>query len=318
MPIRRSDSPGAAMRFTAPAHLMRAAPIPSTWQRAAANNGAATLLHEVMRDALRAPVGPTGRGWTCRVSGEALWIEASPALPGGAAVADDPRRYITLGSAAEKLAHAAQARGLTAEARLHPVNGAVLVMTLSPDPARSWPFVEPQAGDDATATAGVPLGETDLQRLQAAGCGHGVRLVLLTAREALDKALGLVSSGALAGLNPALFAAELAEPASLGVHDGWMMSLFFRPGFEGLATGTMDGVAAGIALFLPERGDRAHWIATGRCGERFARLAAQMGVRNAFLDQLVLTGLLPPTRASRERAGAGAGGGFAGVPVPHI
>ena len=43
--------------------------------------------------------------------------------------------------------------------------------------------------------------------------------------------------------------------------------------------------AAGIAVFVARRHDKAAWIETGRAYERFALQATALGIRNAFINQ---------------------------------
>jgi hypothetical protein len=45
--------------------------------------------------------------------------------------------------------------------------------------------------------------------------------------------------------------------------------------------------SAGIAVFVSDSNDKAHWVETGRCYERFALQAAALGIRNAHLNQPV-------------------------------
>jgi hypothetical protein len=45
--------------------------------------------------------------------------------------------------------------------------------------------------------------------------------------------------------------------------------------------------SAGIAVFVGQLADKAHWVDVGRCYERFALQATALGIRNAFLNQPV-------------------------------
>jgi hypothetical protein len=45
--------------------------------------------------------------------------------------------------------------------------------------------------------------------------------------------------------------------------------------------------SAGIAVFVGQAADKAHWVDVGRCYERFALQATALGIRNAFLNQPV-------------------------------
>ena len=44
---------------------------------------------------------------------------------------------------------------------------------------------------------------------------------------------------------------------------------------------------AGVAIFVLDKNDKAHWLEVGRCYERFALQATALGIRNAFINQAV-------------------------------
>jgi len=62
--------------------------------------------------------------------------------------------------------------------------------------------------------------------------------------------------------------------------------------------------SAGIAVFVSDASDMAHWIEAGRCYERFALQATALGVRNAFLNQPVEVGTIRPQSAGAVGLGA--------------
>ena len=66
-----------------------------------------------------------------------------------------------------------------------------------------------------------------------------------------------------------------------------LMRLFFTPKSENDKYAQQVRNAAGLAVFVSQQNDRAHWVETGRCYERFALQATAMGIRNAFLNQAV-------------------------------
>jgi hypothetical protein len=81
-----------------------------------------------------------------------------------------------------------------------------------------------------------------------------------------------VSSG-----NPAI-------PAWLGnLAFGW----FYTVKGENDKIARQIGNSAGIAVFVGEAADKAHWVEVGRAYERFALQATALGIRNAFLNQPV-------------------------------
>jgi len=56
--------------------------------------------------------------------------------------------------------------------------------------------------------------------------------------------------------------------------------------------------SAGIALFVAQSADKAHWVDVGRCYERFALQATALGIRNALVNQPVEVSSVRPQFAS--------------------
>ena len=152
-------------------------------------------------------------------------------------------------------------------------------------------------------------------QLKQAGTGDGVSVRLLTARRAMEGVLEYVVAGNTAQMNDAAFVAELKAWIRFGsdevlrTGDGlfagasgnpalprWlgspMMGLFFTSKSENERYARQIRNAAGIAVFVSERNDKAHWVEAGRCYERFALQATAVGIRNAFLNQPVEVGTL--------------------------
>jgi hypothetical protein len=64
---------------------------------------------------------------------------------------------------------------------------------------------------------------------------------------------------------------------------GW----FFTPKSENDKYVRQIRSSAGIAIFVGQSADKAHWVEVGRCYERFALQATALGIRNALLNQPV-------------------------------
>jgi len=95
-----------------------------------------------------------------------------------------------------------------------------------------------------------------------------------------------------------LFAGATGNPALprwLGIR---VMDLFFTPKSENERYARQIRNSAGIAVFVSERNDKAHWIEAGFCYERFALQATALGIRNAFLNQPVEVGAKRPQFAA--------------------
>jgi hypothetical protein len=77
-----------------------------------------------------------------------------------------------------------------------------------------------------------------------------------------------------------------------------VMGLFFTPKSENERYARQIRNSAGIAVFVSDVSDKAHWVETGRCYERFALQATDLGIRNAFLNQPVEVASVRPQFAS--------------------
>jgi hypothetical protein len=224
---------------------------------------------------------------------------------------DDHHVFVSLGCAAENLVHAALAHGLDAQARFDATRGAVQV-ALAPTPAQASPWFRAIPARQCTRGDydGQPLSRDELHLLEIAGTADGVRMLLVTDRPAMERTLDYVVQGNTAQLADAAFVRELKAwilfnaADALRTRDGlfsvcsgspalptWLGDLAF--GWFFTAKGENDKIArqvrssAGLAVFVGESADPAHWVEVGRAYERFALQATAMGIRNAFLNQPV-------------------------------
>jgi hypothetical protein len=77
-----------------------------------------------------------------------------------------------------------------------------------------------------------------------------------------------------------------------------MMGLFFTPKSENERYARQIRNSAGIAVFVSDVSDKAHWLETGRCYERFALQATALGIRNALLNQPIEVASVRPQFAT--------------------
>lgn len=224
---------------------------------------------------------------------------------------DDHHVFVTLGCASENLIQAALAHGFAASPGFHATEDTVRV-TLTPAAARASPMFLALASRQCTRGDydGRPLSGDDLRLLERAAASDGVRLLMLTERPAMERVLAHVVQGNTA---------QMADPAFLGELKSWMRfhgadAARARDGLSSMSSGNPaiptwlgelafdwfftargenDKIArqvrssAGIAVFIGESADKAHWIEVGRACERFALQATALGIRNAFLNQPV-------------------------------
>ena len=168
---------------------------------------------------------------------------------------------------------------------------------------------------------GKPITNNELGLLERAGTSAAVRVLLLTERSAMDRVLDHVVQGNTAQMADPAFVKELktwirfngAEAVRTG--DGlysaasgnpsiptWIGDLafgwFFTPRSENDKYARQIRSSAGIAVFVGQTVDKAHWVEVGRCYERFALQATALGIRNAFLNQPVEVASVRPQFAA--------------------
>jgi hypothetical protein len=285
-----------------------------TWRLGALSgfNGAA-LSRELVRYATLAPSSHNTQCWKFAVSGDGNAITILPDLlrrcP--AVDPDDHHMFVSLGCAAENLVQAALAHGLKAEVNFDAAREAVHV-ALAPVTAHATPLFNAIASRQCTRGDydGKPLSNAELTLLESAGTSNGARMMVITERMAMERVLEQVVQANTAQIADPAFVKELkawvrfngADAVRTG--DGlfsattgnptiptWLGELafgwFFRAKSENDKYARQIRSSGGIAVFVGQTADKAHWVDVGRCYERFALQATALGIRNAFLNQPV-------------------------------
>ncbi len=290
---------------------------------AAGTSDRTSRLRELVRCATLAPSSHNTQCWKFRLRENRIDIEPDLSRRTPVVDPDDHHLFVSLGCATENLAHAALAQGLQANATFEPSGAGAISVGLEPTRALESPLFKAIAERQCTRGDydGKPLAAEELRRLEQAGTGKGVRVILLTQRQDLEKVLEYVVAGNTAQMNDPAFMAELeawirfSHTESVETGDGlfsgasgtpamprWlgsrMMSLFFTPKSENERYARQVRNSAGIAVFVSDAGDKAHWVEAGRSYERFALQATALGIRNAFLNQPVEVGSARPQFAA--------------------
>jgi hypothetical protein len=283
----------------------------------------AQLMNELVRYATLAPSSHNTQCWTFRLQEQAIVIAPDLARRCPSVDPDDHHLHVSLGCATENLSHAALAAGLHAEARFDPLGPGAITVHLESTRASVTPLF--QAISERQCTRGdydgKPVSNDELRLLERAGTGNGVRAMLMTESANMEKVLEYVVSANTAQLDDAAFVSELkswirfsaaeAQRAGDGLFAGttgspvlprWLgsplMRLFLRPKADNERYARQIRNSSGIAVFVSDANDKAHWIEAGRCYERFALQATALGLRNAFLNQPVEVGAIRPQFAS--------------------
>jgi hypothetical protein len=282
-----------------------------------------SLMRELVRHAALAPSSHNTQCWRFQPQPRSIVIKPDLSRRCPAVDPDDHHLFVSLGCATENLVHAALANGLRADVRFDPGGDGAINVGLESTRAVDSPLFQAIAKRQCTRGDydGQPIAADDLGLLERAGSGQGVRVVLLTAVPDMEKVLDYVVAANTAQMNDPAFVAELktwirfGNDEALRTGDGlfaglagnpamprWlgsrMMGLFFTLKSENERYARQVRNSAGIALFVSESSDKAHWIEAGRCYERFALQATALGIRNAFINQPVEVGALRPQFAS--------------------
>ena len=272
----------------------------------------AAQMKEMVRYATLAPSAHNTQCWRFRLENRSMTILPDLTRRTPVVDPDDHHLYVSLGCAAENLAQAAKAFGFMANMEFSPASDGVIEVTLERSRAEESSLfkVIPRRQCTRTDFDGNPLSSAELQLLESAGTGNGVAVILLTERETMEKVLEYVVQGNTMQINNPAFVSELedwirfSDGEAIRAGDGlparatgnppvprWLGRLLFRTLFR--AKPENDKYArqirssAGIAVFVSNINDKAHWIEAGRCYERFALQAAALGIRNAFVNQPV-------------------------------
>lgn len=267
-------------------------------------------IADVIRFATLAPNGHNTQSWKFAVSER--MIEVSPDLTRRTPIVDpdDHHIYVSLGCAAENMAIAAAATGRFGEIDIHD-DGHISYAWRAGRIARS-PLVDviPRRQSTRSLFAPSPITTADLQQLEAAASARGVRVVIITAKDALNQLRDLIVEGNRRQMADPAFVAELkswirfSSATAIERADGLYgpvtgnpsvpdfigrmgFSLFFDPAAEDDKCAAQMDSSAGIAVFLGDRADRKHWVKVGRAAERFLLTATGLGLSTAFLNQPV-------------------------------
>ncbi len=285
----------------------------TTWRPTSGAQGeGAALMRELVRYATLAPSSHNTQCWRYRLAEEAITVLPDFTRRCPAVDPDDHHLHVSLGCAVENLAQAALANGLQAQPHVEaePAQGIRVVLEPTRAVATALYRAIPERQCTRSAFDGRPVANAELALLERAGTGDGVRVLLLTGQDVMEKVLAYVVEANTAQMRDPAFVEELkrwirfGEDEALRTGDGlfsatsgnpvvprWLGSLlfgmFFTEQSENDKYARHIRSSAGIAVFVSDTDDRAHWIEAGRCYERFALQATALGIRNAMLNQPV-------------------------------
>lgn len=271
--------------------------------------GELTRLRGLVREATLAASNYNTQPWTFRPGNRSVSIYPDKSRRCPVVDPDDHHLYVSLGCATENLVCGARANGLFA----YVDNGAERIEIAFEEslPLRSSLYdALPHRQCTRSRYDGRPLTRQELEQLERATRGRGVHAILLTSRPEMESVIEYVSAANVIVLRDSAYLKELASwtrfndadvdrsrdgvssrAIARGSYPEWLGSLLLRlfsePQSENRRTAQHVRSSSGIAVFLSDRNDPAHWIEAGRCYERFALQATALGIRNTFVSPIV-------------------------------
>jgi len=280
-------------------------------------------VSDLIRYATLAANGHNTQPWRFSVDGDAISLFTDEARRTPVVDPDDHHLFVSLGCAAENLAIAARATGRPGEMVIEPGDGSAARFVLSTGDALPDPLFDaiPKRQSTRADYDGRAVPPGDLARLERAAAEPGVRTILVTDRARMSRIRDLIVAGndrqmsdpafmaelrhwlrfnpvAARTTGDGLFSASSGNPALPTLLGGFAFDTFFSAASEHDKYARQIDTSAGLAIFLGDHADRAHWIKVGRACQRFALAATSLGLKNAFVNQPVEVAALRPELAA--------------------
>jgi hypothetical protein len=278
---------------------------------------------DLIRYATLAPNSHNTQPWKFRADGGHIAILPDFSRRTPAVDPDDHHLFVSLGAAAENLAIASVARGQPGVVSFEAAGGGSVLFTSKAGPAITSELFDaiPKRQSTRGDYDGSGIDLADLNKLADAANVPGVDLILLTDRPRIDRLRDLVVAGNSAQLADPAFVRELKSwlrfnsRQALRSGDGLYSAATGNPAlpnwlgplaFDWLASAKSENdnfarqirSSSGVAVFISEQADPAHWVAVGQACQRFALQATALGLKHAFINQPVEVAQLRPELAA--------------------
>jgi hypothetical protein len=277
----------------------------STWAPLRADGGA----RELIRYATLAANSHNTQPWKFTAEDRRITIAPDFARRCPAVDPNDHHLFVSLGCAAENLVHAAAARGLTATTAL-----SFDAISIGLDPARPLESelfkAIPRRQSTRAVYDGTAVSSETLAALEKSGTGVGVSIMIITDKSRINGVSDYVVEGNSAQMREKAFMDELEQwirfndsdavatmdglSASASGNSQWpawlarrLLPLVLTESGENEKYRNQIQSSAGVAVFVADRSDRAHWVEVGRACQRFALQATALGLKQAFINQPV-------------------------------
>jgi hypothetical protein len=266
---------------------------------------------DLVRYAVLAASSHNTQPWRFRVKQNEISILPDYSRRCPAVDPDDHHLYASLGCAVENLLLAAQAAGLHGEVTYESSNS-VISVRLQKGPQSQTELFEaiPRRQCTRVEYDGTPVSGADLEKLEQAGHGDGVSVMILSGSDKREQVAEYVAAGNTAQYADPEWVEELkswirfSSREAMRAGDGlygpvmgspdvprWIGELYMRFGFSSVSQNRKDTAnilsSPVIAVIVSEIDDEEHWVEAGRCYQRLALQATALDLRTAFINQPV-------------------------------
>lgn len=284
-------------------------------------------LKDLVRLATVAANGHNTQPWRFRIGASEIRIEPDFSRRTPVVDPDDHHVFASLGCAAANLELAARASGRVGEIGFDAAAQAVTFAFRRGDAAMSELYAAiPHRQSTRAEFDGRAAPADVVAKLQAAAAVPGVETTIVTDAGRRGQIRDLVVAGNSAQMADKAFVAELRQwmrfnpRAALAAGDGlfsaasgnptlptWLGGPLFDMVFTAAAENPkylrqLD-TSAGVAVFVGDKADPAHWVKAGVACQRFALQATALGLKHSFINQPVEVASLRPELAKLVGAG---------------
>jgi hypothetical protein len=267
-------------------------------------------MKELVRYATLAANSHNTQPWKFVVSDSEIRIMPDTARRTPVVDPDDHHLFAGLGCATENLVLAAAAQGRGADVIFDDSDNGQIKVNLSTTTSYESELFKAIPHRQCTRSIydGADVPADHLKRLGDAAKQDGVDVVLITDKAKREKLLEQFTAANSAQIADSAFVGELASwmrfnPYSALVNNDGLFSacsenptipsglgkiifpLTLTEGRENQKLVDQLRSSAGLAVFVSQKNDRAHWFNAGRAYQRFALQATALGIRNAFVNQ---------------------------------
>lgn len=308
---------GVYLAGSGPSYLQAVVPV-----RAPISARSYADMHYLVHHAVLAANSHNTQPWLFRTAERHLVIEPDWRRETPVVDPDNHHLFASLGCAVENLTLAALVAGARANIVLAPDSTRLRVDLERVSPEQDPLFAAIRSRQCTRADYdGRNVDTGSLSLLEQAAVIPGCRVILITEKSLIAKILDLIVAANSAQISDPAFMRELKSwirfnaASAIANGDGLYSACSGNPAlpswlgnalFDRVVTAKGENAkcvsqvrsSSGIAIFISEQDDPAHWVQAGRSYQRFALQATLLGMKHAFLNQPVEVAKFRPQLAA--------------------